>query len=181
MITQCDSNGGCGKVINVNAIEKTGEARTMDIPYKNMTNYIPQVPGTVYIPEGNDPENNSPRPESLPDGKPIPESPSFGVPTNPLLPPGYQEVLGYGNLQYLNGFLRTQIGKYVKVEVVYGSTSVVEKSGYLVGVGINYIILQEFSTGNVLTIDFYSIKSAYIYYAKPAMTSFDDSSINPTK
>ena len=39
----------------------------------------------------------------------------------------------------------------------------------LLGVGINYILLQELGTGNVLTLDYYSIKSLYIFYSQPAL------------
>ena len=45
-----------------------------------------------------------------------------------------------------------------------GSNSIETREGYLIGVGINYIILQEMSTGNILVIDFYGIKSMYVYY-----------------
>ena len=31
-----------------------------------------------------------------------PGAPSFSVPANPLLPPGYQETLDYNSLQYAN-------------------------------------------------------------------------------
>lgn len=93
-------------------------------------------------------------------------APTFSVPNNPLLPPGYQEVLDYGNLQYMNGFLRTQIGKYVRIQQLIGSSVIEDRFGYLVGVGINYILLQEISTGNILALDFWNIKYVYIYYTK---------------
>ncbi|MBQ9972640.1 MAG: hypothetical protein IJP24_03855 [Firmicutes bacterium] len=94
----------------------------------------------------------------------IPGSPSFQVPENPLLPPGYSETLNYDALQYLNGFYRTQIGRYVRVEQQVNSTDVEIRYGYLIGVGINYLLLQDASTGNVFTIDSYSIKLFYVYY-----------------
>ena len=46
----------------------------------------------------------------------LPNSPTFTVPANPLLPPEYSEVLDYNALQYLNGIFRTQIGRYVRVQ-----------------------------------------------------------------
>ena len=95
------------------------------------------------------------------------DSPLFEVPPNPLLPPGYQNVLDYGNLQYMNGFLRTQMGKYVRVQHLLGSNVIEDRYGYLVGVGVNYILLQEISTGNILVLDFYNIKYVYIYYTTP--------------
>ncbi len=94
----------------------------------------------------------------------LPEAPQFQVPNNPLLPPGYQEVIDYENLQYLNGFLRTQIGKYIRIDQLMGSSMVEDRYGYLVGVGLNYILLQEMGSGNISAIDFYNIKYVYIYH-----------------
>lgn len=94
----------------------------------------------------------------------FPGSPSFQVPSNPLLPPGYNEVLDYDALQYLNGFYRTQIGRYVRIEQQINSDDIEIRYGYLIGVGINYLLLQDASTGNVYAIDSYSIKLFYVYY-----------------
>lgn len=102
----------------------------------------------------------------------LPEAPQFQVPNNPLLPPGYQETIDYENLQYLNGFLRTQIGKYMRVEQLVGSGNIEDRYGYLIGVGVNYILLQEIGTGNVSAIDYYNIKYIYIYYATPELPYF---------
>lgn len=99
----------------------------------------------------------------------LPEAPQFPVPNNPLLPPGYQEFISYENLQYLNGFLRTQIGKYMRVEQLVGSNMIEERYGYLIGVGINYILLQELGTGNVSALDYYNIKYVHIYYTNPSL------------
>ncbi|MDO4544768.1 MAG: hypothetical protein Q4C25_01300, partial [Bacillota bacterium] len=95
----------------------------------------------------------------------------FTVPANPLLPEGYSEVLDYNAIQYMNGFFRTQIGRYVKVEQLVGSNMIEEYDGFLVGVGINYIILQEYSvameapSSNIRILDIYGIKNMYVYYA----------------
>lgn len=99
----------------------------------------------------------------------LPEAPQIQVPANPLLPPGYQEFITYENLQYLNGFLRTQIGRYMRVEQLVGSSTIEERYGFLIAVGINYILLQELGTGNIMTLDYYSIKSLYIYYSQPSL------------
>ena len=77
-----------------------------------------------------------------------PGAPSFQVPSNPLLPPGYQETLDYSSLQYVNGFYRTQIGRYVRVDQLLGSNNMTQQEGFLIGVGYNYILLQEGYTGN---------------------------------
>lgn len=93
-----------------------------------------------------------------------PGAPSFNVPSNPLLPPGYQETLDYNSLQYANGFYRTQIGRYVSVDQLLGSNNMTTQEGFLIGVGYNYILLQEGFTGNILVVDIYSIKNMYVYY-----------------
>ena len=94
----------------------------------------------------------------------IPNSPTFHVPANPLLPQDYNEVLDYNAVQYLNGIFRTQIGRYVKVSQLVGSNTLEDFEGYLIGVGINYIILQDYITGNIRILDIYGIKSMYVYY-----------------
>lgn len=161
-----------------------------EIPYERMTQFVPPlasgwenqparpngsapVPGTSNVPSLSGigaTEINSGQGvplESLPSEQSVFQSaPTFAVPNNPLLPPGYQEVLDYGNLQYMNGFLRTQIGKYVRIQQLIGSNVIEDRFGYLVGVGINYILLQEISTGNILALDFWNIKYVYIYYTK---------------
>lgn len=68
------------------------------------------------------------------------------------------------NLQYLNGFLVTQIGKNVTVTFLIGSNSMDVRSGRLVGVGANYILINEFESDDVVACDFYSIKFVKIYY-----------------
>lgn len=105
-----------------------------------------------------------PNPNPVPPGGILPENPQFQVPANPLLPPGYQEILSYENLQYMNGFLRTQIGKYLRVEQLITSSQIEDRFGYLVGVGLNYILLQQAGTGNISAVDYYSIKYVYVYY-----------------
>lgn len=94
----------------------------------------------------------------------IPNSPTFQVPANPLLLPEYNELLDYNAVQYLNGIFRTQIGRYVKVSQLVGSNTMEEFEGYLIGVGINYVILQDYLTGNIRILDIYGIKSMYVYY-----------------
>ena len=88
----------------------------------------------------------------------LPYAPTFNVPANPLLPPGYQETLSYDSVQYMNGFIRTQIGRYCTVEFLVGSSQIQTRYGRLVGVGINYILLYTAETDSLLTCDFYSIR-----------------------
>lgn len=192
MLTSCMGENGCGTLVrNQNQQHAASrQSSSPDMHRSQMTNYVVPVPGTSYMPSGtgniasnmampgiwsdeNGVETIPGRPDQMqtipgiPDPSPdpvLPENPHFQVPANPLLPPGYQEVLSYENLQYMNGFLRTQIGKYLRVEQLVTSNQIEDRFGYLVGVGLNYILLQQAGTGNITAIDYYSIKYVYVYY-----------------
>ena len=91
----------------------------------------------------------------------------YKVPHTPLTKTGHQEVVDYNSIQTFSGFLKTQMGRYMRIEQLIGTTTIDDKFGFLVGTGSDYIILQEITTGNILLIDFSTIKSVYIYYSKP--------------
>lgn len=58
----------------------------------------------------------------------------------------------------MNGFLRTQIGKECMVVSTLGASgNVVSRIGYLIGVGINYLLLQDACSESIMVVDFYSI------------------------
>ena len=67
------------------------------------------------------------------------------------------------SVQFLNGFLRTQIGNRVKVEFLVGANTYLEKSGKLLAVGANFIVLQEAMSDDLLVCDFFNIKFVTIY------------------
>lgn len=95
------------------------------------------------------------------------QSPSFNVPSHPMVPPEYEQTIDYDSIQYMNGFIRTQIGRYVRVEQLIGSGDTEDRFGFLVGVGNNYLLLQDITNGNILVVDFYSVKFVYIYFGEP--------------
>ena len=68
------------------------------------------------------------------------------------------------NIQYLNGFIRSQIGRRVHVEFLIGTNNIIEKDGYLVAVGANFILLNPLDTTDILACDFYNIKFMKFYY-----------------
>jgi len=68
------------------------------------------------------------------------------------------------SLQYLNGFIRTQIGRRVTIDFLIGSNNMVSKSGYLLAVAANYILINELDTTDVTACDFYNIKFIRFYY-----------------
>lgn len=101
-------------------------------------------------------------PDTVITGSPIPtvvpSPPHFSVPGNPLLPQEYKEILSYESLQYMNGFMRTQIGKECLVTMEFGGGASFSRFGYLVGVGLNYLLLQDPCSNEILVCDFYSVR-----------------------
>lgn len=65
---------------------------------------------------------------------------------------------------YTQGYLRTQIGRRVKVEFLIGTNMLVDREGTLVDVGISYIIINEVETDDLLLCDIYSIKFVRFYF-----------------
>lgn len=105
-------------------------------------------------------------------------TPTYNVPSSPMVPPQYEQTLDFDSIQYLNGFLTTQIGRYVKVEQLVSSSIVTERAGFLIGVGSNYIVLQEITSGNIMAVDYYSIKYVYVYYSQPIFPDLEHPAIS---
>lgn len=97
------------------------------------------------------------------------DSPSMVTPQDPMTPNGFEEEIDYESIQAFNGFLRTQIGRYMRIEQLIGSNTIEDRFGFLVGVGTNFIILQEITTGNIMVIDIFSIRLTYVYYSPPVI------------
>ena len=68
------------------------------------------------------------------------------------------------SLQYMNGFLRTQVGRPVQVDFLVGTNSIVTRSGILLAVGANFILINVTETDDILACDFYNIKFVRFYY-----------------
>lgn len=68
------------------------------------------------------------------------------------------------SIQFLNGFIRTQIGRRATIDFLVGSNQIVSKTGYLLGVAANYILINELDTNDITTCDFYNIKFIRFYY-----------------
>ena len=99
-------------------------------------------------------------------------TPDYSIPSHPMVPPEYDQSIDYDSVQYMNGFLRTQIGRGVRVQQLIGSGNTVDRYGFLVGVGNNYLLLQDISNGNIMMVDFYTVKFVYIYYSQPVFPAF---------
>lgn len=68
------------------------------------------------------------------------------------------------DVEYTQGYLKTQIGARVKIEFLIGTNMLVDREGTLVDVGISYIIIREVDTDDLLLCDIYSIKFVRFYY-----------------
>lgn len=138
--------------------------------YRNM--YSRQMPGSHFgampmtinaqqlnpqMPSGLSPVSPDTFPTGLPTGPsmgPQIPSPGIGMPiTGEQLPQTVQSTM------FTPGFLRTQIGRRMRVEFLIGSNGpLVDRIGTLVGVGASYILLQPIETDDLLLCDIYSIK-----------------------
>ena len=68
------------------------------------------------------------------------------------------------NILFTPGYMRTQIGRRVKVEFLLGTNMLVDREGTLEAVGANYIIIQEAETDDLLLCDLFSIKFVKFFY-----------------
>jgi hypothetical protein len=66
------------------------------------------------------------------------------------------------DVNYTQGYLRTQIGKRMLVSFLIGTSTYQDRTGVLERVGISYIILRE-EEGTELLCDIYSIKFVRIF------------------
>lgn len=104
----------------------------------------------------------SPMPAGMPSGAPY-GTPAAVAPVT-MTPPGEQPVTTLTSTSYTPGYLRTQIGRRVKVEFLIGTNLLVDREGILREVGTSYIIIQESETDDLLLCDMYSIKFVRFYY-----------------
>lgn len=99
-------------------------------------------------------------------GGTIPQAGAATAVTNPLAPitPMTEPFpMTMESLHYLNGALTTQIGQRVLISFLIGTNTFVDKSGMLLAVGANYLIIREAETDDLLFCDFFSIKFVRIY------------------
>ena len=67
-------------------------------------------------------------------------------------------------IEYLNGLIRTQIGRRASIDFLLGTSGMVTKDGYILGVGSNYILINEVDTDDITACDFYNIKFIRFFY-----------------
>lgn len=68
------------------------------------------------------------------------------------------------DINYTQGYLQTQIGRYVKIDFLIGTNMFIDREGTLVDVGISYVIIREPETDDLVLCDIYSIKFVKIFF-----------------
>jgi hypothetical protein len=71
------------------------------------------------------------------------------------------------NPLYNQGWLTTQIGKYIKIEFLIGTSMLIDREGILKEVGISFIVIQEAGTNDMLMCDIYSVKFVRVFDPQP--------------
>lgn len=104
---------------------------------------------------------------STPTGFPTGGSPTPLVPaatgqpsTAPIsvTPAASQVPVTVENVLFTPGFLRTQIGRRMRVEFLIGTNGFTDRTGTLLAVGASYIILRPIDSNELMLCDIYSIK-----------------------
>lgn len=122
-----------------------------------VTQFTPAVPSQTQMPTGipTGPMYSSPIPVQQSASTPAPPVAASEIGTVP------QTVM---DIQFTQGYLKTQIGRHVKVEFLIGTSMLVDREGTLVDVGTSFIIIRETETDDLLLCDMYSIKFVRFYY-----------------
>ena len=82
------------------------------------------------------------------------------------------------NAIYTPAFLRTQIGKLMRVEFLIGTNNLVDRIGILADVGASYILLRSFENDSLVYCDLYSIKFITISTSSSLITNYNNSNTN---
>lgn len=80
------------------------------------------------------------------------------VGTVPAVPISEQPPATVQSPLYTPGFLKTQIGKRMRIEFLIGTNLLTDRTGTLRGVGASYILLQPIDSDDIIMCDIYSIK-----------------------
>ena len=75
---------------------------------------------------------------------------------------------------YNPGFLRTQIGKLMRIEFLIGTNNMVDRVGFLEEVGTSYILLRSFEGDTMIYADLYAIKFITISIGYNNMQNFQN-------
>ena len=67
------------------------------------------------------------------------------------------------NINFTQAYLRTLIGRNVRISFLIGTSLLVDRVGTLVEVGISYVVLKQLDANTNVMADLYSIKFVDIY------------------
>lgn len=95
----------------------------------------------------------------------VPSMPSVpSVPSTPMYPPVQEGPPTLMNIDYIPGYLASNIGRSVKAEFILGTSQFTDKTGILVDVGVNYFVLQDINSRTYIMCDLYSVRFVTILY-----------------
>lgn len=81
-----------------------------------------------------------------------------GIPGTTGAPGWTQMPATVESTMFTPGFLRTQIGRNIRVEFLIGTNSMTDRTGTLVAVGASYIIIRPIQSDDLMLCDIYSIR-----------------------
>jgi hypothetical protein len=133
---------------------------------KNLYRQTPQTMQGMYpmsgYPQSYQPTYPSPLiGTTLPTG--LPAGTGMGPVPLPSVPPGEISPKTVEGTLYTPGYMKTQIGKKVRVEFLIGSNGTTDRVGTLMGVGASYILIRLEETDDIMLCDLYSIKFVTFY------------------
>lgn len=91
---------------------------------------------------------------------------THSIPKHQIVPTAFEKPVESTtdlDIQYTQGYLKTKIGKKVRIVFLIGTNLVQDRDGILTDVGIDYIIIKEEDTNSPLLCDIYSIKFVTFY------------------
>lgn len=124
-----------------------------------------QQPGMYQVPHPGGFQVAQPLP-GMPSGYPTgpTTTPLLPTPTGlPAIPPSEQPPVTVQSTMYTPGFLRTQIGKRMRIEFLIGTSSFTDRTGTLLAVGASYILIRPVGSDDTMLCDIYSIKFITIF------------------
>lgn len=101
---------------------------------------------------------------------PQPATPSTSTQQNisnelePIMPYDQPLPVNAESIQYLNGFLHTQLGRRVRLEFIVGTSNLESRDGILLAVGANFILINVENSNDLMACDFYNLKFVTFYY-----------------
>jgi len=140
----------------------------MFISHPNNFNQIPMWNGVPIPRFGVDDDTRQEYMSKTPAVKPkvpgtMPTTPT--TPTTPSKNQGPETAPGtpiVNNTLYNQGWLKTQIGKFINIDFAIGNMYI-DRQGILQEVGISYIVIKESGTNDIVLCDIYSIKFVTVF------------------